>query len=209
MPVGDPALAETFAGPVISAEQKKRVLDACEQARRDGAEITTGGGLWTSFPSTLAGGSSCAHADRGADHGSAIAQEEIFGPVLVIIPFDRRRRGRAVRQRHRVRIGRGGAVGITRPWPGVARRIRTGSIGVNGGMFYGADAPFGGYKSSGIGRQCGLEGLQQYTETRTVAHRTPRLLSDFGVIPRGERAESHRNHWGVKVTGRAVGERNG
>ena len=56
----------------------------------------------------------------------------------------------------------------------VARRIRTGAIGVNGGMFYGADAPFGGYKSSGIGRQCGLEGLQQYTETRTVAHRAPR-----------------------------------
>jgi aldehyde dehydrogenase (NAD+) len=56
----------------------------------------------------------------------------------------------------------------------IARRIRTGSIGVNGGMFYGADAPFGGYKSSGIGRQCGIEGFQQYLETKTIAHRMPR-----------------------------------
>jgi aldehyde dehydrogenase (NAD+) len=56
----------------------------------------------------------------------------------------------------------------------IARRIRTGSIGVNGGMFYGADAPFGGYKNSGIGRQCGIEGFQQYLETKTIAHREPR-----------------------------------
>jgi aldehyde dehydrogenase (NAD+) len=56
----------------------------------------------------------------------------------------------------------------------VARRIRTGSIGVNGGMFYGADSPFGGYKNSGVGRQCGIEGFQQYLETKTVAFRAPR-----------------------------------
>ncbi len=58
----------------------------------------------------------------------------------------------------------------------VARRIRTGSIGVNGGgMFYGADAPpFGGYKNSGVGRQCGIEGFGQYLETKTLAVRAPR-----------------------------------
>ena len=51
----------------------------------------------------------------------------------------------------------------------IARRVRTGSFGVNGGMFYGADAPFSGFRSSGIGRQFGLEGFQQYLETKTIA----------------------------------------
>jgi aldehyde dehydrogenase (NAD+) len=50
----------------------------------------------------------------------------------------------------------------------VAHRIRTGTLGLNGGIWYGADAPFGGYKGSGIGRQCGIEGLDTYTETKTV-----------------------------------------
>jgi aldehyde dehydrogenase (NAD+) len=56
----------------------------------------------------------------------------------------------------------------------VARRARTGAIGVNGGMYYGADAPFGGYKSSGWGRQCGIEGFSQYLETKTIGYRKPR-----------------------------------
>ena len=56
----------------------------------------------------------------------------------------------------------------------IARRVRTGSFGVNGGMFYGADAPFGGYKSRGIGRQCGIEGFEQYLETKTIARRERR-----------------------------------
>ena len=51
----------------------------------------------------------------------------------------------------------------------IARRIRTGSIGVNGGLWYGADSPYGGYKDSGIGRQCGIEGLEQYLETKAIA----------------------------------------
>jgi aldehyde dehydrogenase (NAD+) len=51
----------------------------------------------------------------------------------------------------------------------VAARIRTGTLGLNGGIYYGADAPFGGYKESGIGRQCGIEGLEVFTETKTVA----------------------------------------
>ena len=51
----------------------------------------------------------------------------------------------------------------------VARRIRTGTLGINGAMWLGADAPFGGYKQSGIGRQCGIEGLEIFTQTKTVA----------------------------------------
>ena len=94
--------------------------------------------------------------------------------MLVIIPFDDD--DEAVRIANDSAFGLAGAVlsGSTERGMAVARRIRTGAIGVNGGMFYGADAPFGGYKNSGIGRQCGIEGLQQYPETRTVAHRTPR-----------------------------------
>jgi aldehyde dehydrogenase (NAD+) len=175
VPVGDPALPQTLVGPVISAKQKERVLAACDQARRDGAEITTGGGSFDDLPAALAGGFYVQPTVViGVDNSAAIAQDEIFGPVLVIIPFDDD--DEAVRIANDSAFGLAGAVlsGSLERGNAIARRIRTGSIGVNGGMFYGADAPFGGYKSSGIGRQCGLEGFQQYLETKTIAHRVPR-----------------------------------
>jgi len=175
VPVGDPALPQTLVGPVVSAAQKERVLAACEQARRDGAEITTGGGSFDDLPAALAGGFYVQPTVVvGLDNSSAIAQQEIFGPVLVIMPFDDD--DEAVRIANDSVFGLAGAVlsGSLERGNAIARRIRTGSIGVNGGMFYGADAPFGGYKSSGIGRQCGIEGFQQYLETKTIAHRVPR-----------------------------------
>jgi aldehyde dehydrogenase (NAD+) len=175
VPVGDPALPETFVGPVISARQKERVLSACAQARRDGADITTGGGSFGDLPGYLAGG----HFVQptvvvGVGNSAAIAQQEIFGPVLVMLPFADD--DDAVRIANDSAYGLSGAVLSASAERGmaIARRVRTGSIGVNGGMFYGADAPFGGYKSSGIGRQCGIEGFQQYLETKTMACRMPR-----------------------------------
>ncbi|OYN81837.1 aldehyde dehydrogenase [Mycolicibacterium sphagni] len=175
VPVGDPAQPGTFVGPVVSAKQKKRVLDACDQARRDGAQILTGGRSVEGLPDHLAAG----HFVQptvivGVDSTSAIAQQEIFGPVLVVLPF--RTDDEAVRIANDSAYGLAGAVlsGSLDRGMSVARRIRTGSIGVNGGMFYGADAPFGGYKNSGVGRQCGIEGFQQYLETKTVAFRAPR-----------------------------------
>jgi aldehyde dehydrogenase (NAD+) len=110
----------------------------------------------------------------GVDNSAAIAQDEIFGPVLVIVPFDND--DEAVAIANDSPFGLAGAVmsGSTERGLGVAHRVRTGSIGVNGGMFYGADAPFGGYKNSGVGRQCGIEGFQQYLETKTIAHRKSR-----------------------------------
>jgi aldehyde dehydrogenase (NAD+) len=175
VPVGDPALPETLVGPVVSAKQKERVLSACEQARRDGAEITTGGGSFDDLPIHLAGG----HYVQptvvvGVDNTAAIAQQEIFGPVVVLIPFDDDEQ--AVRIANESDYGLSGAVlsSSTERGMNIAHRIRTGSIGVNGGMFYGADAPFGGFKHSGIGRQCGIEGFQQYLEIKTVAYRMPR-----------------------------------
>ena len=98
-----------------------------------------------------------------------IAQEEIFGPVIVVIAHDGDED--AIRIANESEYGLSGMVisGSFERGYAVASRIRTGTIGVNGGLFYGADAPFGGYKSSGIGRQCGIEGLEIFTETKTVA----------------------------------------
>jgi aldehyde dehydrogenase (NAD+) len=175
VPVGDPALPQTLVGPLISAGQRDRVLDACERARRGGAEITTGGGSFDDLPAELAGGFYVAPTVVvGVDNSAPIAQEEIFGPVLVLLPFDDD--DEAVRIANDSAFGLAGAVlsGSTERGMAIARRIRTGSIGVNGGMFYGADAPFGGYKNSGIGRQCGIEGFQQYLETKTIGCRVPR-----------------------------------
>ena len=175
VPVGDPVLPETLVGPVISAAQKDRVLAAVERARSDGAVITTGGGAVQGLPEHLAGG----HYVQptvivGVDNSAAIAQEEVFGPVLIVMPFDDD--DQAVRIANDSVYGLAGAV-MSRSMDrgmNIARRIRTGSFGVNGGMFYGADAPFGGYKNSGVGRQCGIEGFQQYLETKTIGCRIPR-----------------------------------
>jgi len=173
--VGDPVSPETLVGPVITAEQKERVLSACEQARREGAEITTGGGSFDDLPAHLAGGHYVEPTVIvGVDNSAPIARQEVFGPVLVMLPFADD--DEAVRVANDSAYGLAGAVlsGSTERGMAVARRIRTGSIGVNGGMFYGADAPFGGYKNSGIGRQCGIEGFEQYLETKTIGCRMPR-----------------------------------
>lgn len=178
VPVGDPADPGTLVGPVISAAQKGRVLTAIDQARRDGAEVTTGGGVAQGLPGHLAGGHFVAPTVIvGVDNTAAIAQQEVFGPVLVILPFDDD--DEAVRLANDSAFGLAGAVMSRSADRGmaIARRVRTGSFGVNGGMFYGADAPFGGYKSSGVGRQCGLEGFAQYLETKTIARRERRIAS--------------------------------
>jgi aldehyde dehydrogenase (NAD+) len=175
VPVGDPVSPSTFVGPLISARQQRKVLDACEQARRDGAEIVTGGGHVDGLPAYLAGGHFVAPTlITGVDNSAAIAREEIFGPVLVVLPFADD--DEAVGIANDSAYGLAGAVvsASADRAMSIAHRVRTGSIGVNGGMFYGADAPFGGYKSSGVGRQCGIEGFEQYLETKTIAHRAPR-----------------------------------
>ena len=175
VPIGDPVNAETLVGPVISAAQKDRVLGALDRARRDGASITVGGGEVDDLPEYLRGGHYVAPTVIvGVDNSSAIAQEEVFGPVLIVLPFDDD--DEAVRIANDSAYGLAGAVMSRSMERGmnIARRIRTGSFGVNGGMFYGADAPFGGYKNSGVGRQCGIEGFQQYLETKTIGCRMPR-----------------------------------
>jgi aldehyde dehydrogenase (NAD+) len=99
----------------------------------------------------------------------SIAREEIFGPVLTIIAFEDD--DDAVRIANDSPYGLSGSVfsGSQGRALQVARRVRTGTMNVNGGLFYGTDAPFGGYKASGLGRQGGTEGFEQYLQTKSVS----------------------------------------
>ncbi|TCN49776.1 aldehyde dehydrogenase (NAD+) [Rhodococcus sp. SMB37] len=175
LPVGDPAAAGTFVGPLISDAQKQKVLGMLEQARIDGAQFLVGGGEVDGLDEHLRGGHFVAPTlVTGVDNSEAIAQDEIFGPVAILIPFATD--DEAIRLANDSPFGLAGAVMTDSFERGeaIARRVRTGAIGINGGSFYGADAPFGGFKNSGIGRQCGMEGFEQYLETKTLAARVPR-----------------------------------
>ena len=103
------------------------------------------------------------------DNKMTIAQEEIFGPVLVVIPYDDEEE--AIRIANDSPYGLAGFIlsdSLDRS-VALARRLRAGSIGLNGGAAYGADVPFGGFKASGVGRQNGLAGFEQYLEMKSVA----------------------------------------
>jgi len=105
----------------------------------------------------------------GLDNSSRVAQEEIFGPVLTVIPHDGD--DDAVRIANESPYGLSGAVDSAdlKRAKAVAARIRTGTVGVNGGLWFGADAPFGGYKQSGLGREMGVPGFEEYLQIKTVA----------------------------------------
>ena len=165
---GDPQEPGTLCGPVISAKQRKRVRGYIQKGIDEGAKLLVGG---TDAP---------AGRERGfwvkptlfvdVDNAMTIAQEEIFGPVLVVIPYEDE--DDAVRIANDSVYGLAGNVmsGSLERAMAVARRLRAGFIGVGGCAAYGADAPFGGYKASGIGRQNGIAGFDQYTEIKTVGY---------------------------------------
>jgi aldehyde dehydrogenase (NAD+) len=163
--VGDPTDPGTLQGPQISARQRERVLGYIEKGREQGARLVCGGGRpahlpkgWFVEPTLFA----------DVDNSMTIAREEIFGPVLVMIPYEDD--DDAVRIANDSEYGLSGSVSSASEERAlsVARRIRAGTLSVNGGIWYGPDAPFGGYKASGVGRQCGIEGLNQYLETKTI-----------------------------------------
>jgi aldehyde dehydrogenase (NAD+) len=164
VPYGDPADASNFMGPLISAKQRDRVLGLVAKGVEEGARLVTGGGRpahlekgWYVEPTLFA----------DVDNSMRIAQEEVFGPVLVVIPYTDD--DDAVRIANDSQYGLSGGVTSASEERAltVARRIRSGTLSVNGGVWYGADSPFGGYKASGVGRQNGVEGLEQYLETKT------------------------------------------
>jgi aldehyde dehydrogenase (NAD+) len=167
--IGDPSDPANFCGPLVSAKQRDRVMDYIRIGREQGARVTVGGGK----PQGLDRGYFVAptvFADVSPEH--RIFQEEIFGPVLTITPYDGGDDG-AVRMANNSMYGLAGTVlGSHDRAMAVARRIRTGSVNVNSAIFYGADAPFGGYKMSGIGRQNGIEGFEQHLQTKVIAYPT-------------------------------------
>ncbi len=170
VPYGDPTDPSNIQGPQISALQRERVLGYIEKGKEEGARLVFGGGR----PSHLEKGyyvEPTLFAD--VDNSMTIAREEIFGPVLVVVPFEDD--DDAVRLANDNQYGLGVSVtsGSEERALSVARRVRAGTVSVNGGVWYGADAPFGGYKASGIGRQNGLEGFEQYSETKTYAGGLP------------------------------------
>jgi aldehyde dehydrogenase (NAD+) len=163
---GDPQQPDVLQGPQISAKQRERVLGYIQVGIDEGATLALGGGRpkdldkgWFVEPTLF----------TDVDNQMRIAQEEIFGPVLAVIPFEDD--DDAVRIANESVYGLGGAIfsGSHERSMAVASRVRTGSLSIDGGAAYGADLPFGGYKWSGVGRQNGTAGFDQYLETKSLA----------------------------------------
>ncbi len=163
---GDPNDAGTICGPLISERQRERVQAYLDSATDEGGKFACGGGRPadrdTGFfiePTVIA----------GLDNNAKVAREEIFGPVLTVIAHDGD--DDAVRIANDSPYGLSGTVfspDLDRA-NAVAARMRVGTVNINGGVWYSADMPFGGYKQSGIGREMGLAGFEEYLEIKAIA----------------------------------------
>jgi aldehyde dehydrogenase (NAD+) len=162
---GDPTDIQNSMGPLINARQRERVLGYIAKGTAEGARLVTGG-------------KRPAHLPRGfyveptlfadVDNSMTIAQEEIFGPVLVAIPYEDDDDAARIANDSPYGLSGGIMSGSEERALALARRIRTGTLAVNGGLWFGPDAPFGGYKQSGVGREMGIEGFTEYLETKTI-----------------------------------------
>jgi acyl-CoA reductase-like NAD-dependent aldehyde dehydrogenase len=173
--MGDPLDAETQMGSLISQSHRERVHTFVEGAREEGAEVVLGGepGEHAFYPPTVV---------AGCTNDMTIAQEEVFGPVVTIIPFEDERD--AVRIANDVKYGLMASIWTGDPAKGhrLASRIKAGTVGIN--MPYTAfpGLPFGGYKQSGFGRELGIETLELYLETKSVTVNTgTRPINPFGL----------------------------
>jgi aldehyde dehydrogenase (NAD+) len=163
---GDPQDAGTICGPLISERQRDRVQAYLDSAIDEGGTFACGGGRpadrdtgYFIEPTVIA----------GLDNNAKVAREEIFGPVLTVIAHDGD--DDAVRIANDSPYGLSGTVfspDLDRA-NAIAARLRVGTVNVNGGVWYSADMPFGGYKQSGIGREMGLAGFEEYLEIKAIA----------------------------------------
>ena len=175
--VGDPLDAETQMGSLISIAHREKVHGFVDGARSEGVEVTTGGtignGPGAFYPPTVI---------APASNDLSVAQEEIFGPVVTVIPFEDE--ADAVRLANDVKYGLMATV-----WTGdparahrVASRIKSGTVGINMPYTTFPGIPFGGYKQSGFGRELGVETLDLYLETKSVVTYTgSRPTNPFGL----------------------------
>ena len=164
--VGDPTDPTTVCGPVISARQRDRVAGYLRLALDEGAAFACGGGRPADLPF---GFYIEPTVISGLTNEARVAREEIFGPVLTVLAHDGD--ADAVRIANDSRYGLSATVyGSDHQRAGwVASRLRVGTVNVNGGIWYSADMPFGGYKQSGLGREMGLAGFEEYLETKAIA----------------------------------------
>jgi aldehyde dehydrogenase (NAD+)/betaine-aldehyde dehydrogenase len=175
--VGDPLDPETQVGSLISAAHRERVHSFVERGREEGAEVVTGGepgdGRGAFYPPTVL---------AQVESRMAVAQEEIFGPVVTAIPFENEKD--AIRIANDVRYGLFATVWTGDPARGhrIARAIKSGMVGINVPYTAFPGIPFGGYKQSGFGRELSIETLELYLETKGVLFSTsPKPFNPFGL----------------------------
>lgn len=163
--VGDPSADDTQIGPVVTEQQRQRVRGHIERGAGEGARLVTGGADsptergWYVRPTLF----------DGVDPTMRIAREEIFGPVLTVLPY--RDLDEALRMADATEYGLSGSVWTTdhRRGLAVARAVRSGTFGINQAYSMDPHAPFGGVKASGIGREFGREGLQGFLDTKSIS----------------------------------------
>ncbi len=163
---GDPTNPAHLQGPLISQRQRDRVLGYIATAKREGARLVTGGKVPAHLPKGFYVEPTI-FAD--VDPKSTLAQQEVFGPVLAVIPFEDD--DDAVRIANDSIYGLSGAVTSASEERAlaVARRIRTGTLAINSSMWFAVDTPFGGYRQSGVGRENGILGFEEYLETKVMS----------------------------------------
>ena len=162
--LGDPFDKNTRLGPLASAEQRDSVLGFIEQGKKEGATLVAGGGR----PAEPAKGFYVEPTIfANVNNSMAIAQEEIFGPVLTIIPYDTEADAVAIANDSPYGLSGGVWAGTPERALSVAKQLRTGQVDINGGRFN-ALAPFGGYKKSGIGREIGPLALEEFFQLKSI-----------------------------------------